>query len=228
MIKALRSLVAVSLLVGFSGILFAQDNSTARQLSGLVKEIRPGVLLAPVYKLQAASAVMNKSMCCDYLAKMTRTDLAGGSVSTRELQVSSAKLMVELTPESFVKESANLNFYAPAYIGSQGFTMGYVVMPENGLNIALYQSVQINIKVRAGATYMIRLPVTTSDKRTFDILSTSGLAGHALFSITFSGTQDIMCTFQAINDGYMMFYLRESSAPQKSQWNLAKCVISEI
>jgi hypothetical protein len=140
------------------------------------------------------------------------------------------KMKIDLTPQSFANtEKARLYLRFPLGIDEYGFVIGdipgYTVRDIN-----LKQSVSIDFDVIAGKKYSVMIPITIANGKTRTITIYYGVyySNSTMFSISFSGTQDVYFTVTAETDGRMYFTLKETSAYQTGFWSFPKVIIAEL
>ncbi len=185
----------------------------------------------PAFRLPAGTSTrMNKEVLAP-LDMNAATRLAPGQfVGTVEVGTITTKMNIELTPKNFLAtRQAYLSFRYPLGIGDDFFSMGDLMLhPVKDINKE--QDVVIAVEVTAGKQYLIRIPLTVvgPDSRTFTIYSGGGMSLKVMFSVSFSGSQEISFTVNPENTGSMYFTLKETSAYKTGFWYFRKVSISEL
>lgn len=194
--------------------------------------VRPGVVRVPGYKLPAVTTtrVSQKVLESEEFRAVTQFALTEANfVGTVEIGTTS-KMKIELTPQSFTNnEKAILYLHFPLGIDEYGFSIGdlpgYTVKDLN-----LKQSVSIDFDVTAGKKYSVMIPITMANgkTRTITIYYGAFYSNSTMFSISFSGTQEVYFTVTAETTGRMYFTLKETSAYQTGFWSFPKVIIAEL
>jgi len=194
-------------------------------------QVRTGVIRVPGYKLPAVTAteVSQKVLETEELKPVTQiAPTEGNFIGTVEIGTT-PKMKIELTPQNFSNtEKARLYLRFPVGTGGDGFTMGDMPL-WNVRDINLRQYVLLSFAVMAGKQYSVRIPMTIplSKTRTITAYYGSPTSTSALFSVSFTGTQEMSFVVTAETSGYMNFTLKETSAYQTGPWSFSKVIIAE-
>lgn len=195
-------------------------------------QVRPGVVRVPGYKLPAVTAtrVSQKVLESEEIKAVTQiAPIEGKFIGTVEIGTT-PKMKIELTPQNFTNtDKASLYLRYPLGIGESGFSMGD--LPTSTMkDINLKHCVSIDFEVTAGKQYSVRIPITSllSKTRTFTVYYGGIYSTTALFSISFTGTQDVWFTVTAETNGRMYLTLKETSAYQTGFWSFPKVIIAEL
>jgi len=195
-------------------------------------QVRPGVVRVPGYKLPAVTTtrVSQKVLESEEIKAVTQiAPVEGNFIGTVEIGTT-PKMKIELTPQNFTNtDKASLYLRYPLGIGENGFSMGD--LPTSTMkDINLKHCVNIDFEVTAGKQYSVRIPITTllSKTRTFTVYYGGIYSTTALFSISFTGTQDVWFSVTAETNGRMYLTLKETSAYQTGFWSFPKVIIAEL
>jgi len=196
-------------------------------------QVRPGVIRVPGYKLPAVTTTRLSQKVLESEEIKAVTQIApteGNFVGTVEIGTT-PKMKIELTPQNFTNtEKASLYLRFPLGISENGFSMGDLPAPHNVRDINLRQTVYIDFDVIAGKQYSVRVPITMtlSKTRTITVYYGGSYPYSALFSMSFTGTQEVSFAVTAETNGRIYFLLKETSAYQTGQWYFPKVIIAEL
>lgn len=195
-------------------------------------QVRPGVVRVPGYKLPALTTTRMSQKVLESEEFKAGTPIAlteANFVGTVEIGTT-PKMKVELTPQSFAStEKASLYLRFPLGIDEYGFSIGD--LPGSTVkDLNLKQSVSIDFDVTAGKKYSVMIPISIANgkTRTITIYYGAFYSNSPMFSISFSGTQEVYFTVTAETVGRMYFTLKETSAYQPGFWSFNKVTIAEL
>jgi hypothetical protein len=196
-------------------------------------QVRPGVIRVPGYKLPAITTtrVSQKVLESEEIKAVTQVaPTEGNFIGTIEIGTT-PKMKIELTPQNFTNtDKASLYLRFPLGIGEDSFTMGDLPIVSEMRDINKKQSVYIDFDVIAGKQYSVRIPITIplSKTRTITVYYGGTYSNSALFSISFTGTQELSFAVTAETTGRICFTLKETSAYQLGYWYFPKVIIAEL
>jgi len=196
-------------------------------------QVRPGVIKVPGYKLPAVTTtrVSQKVLESEEIKAVTQVaSTEGNFIGTVEIGTT-PKMKIELTPQNFTNtDKASLYLRFPLGIGENSFTMGDLPIVSEMRDINKKQSVYIDFDVIAGKQYSVRIPITIpmSKTRTLTVYYGGTYSNSALFSISFTGTQEVSFAVTAETTGRIYFTMKETSAYQLGHWYFPKVIIAEL
>jgi hypothetical protein len=191
-------------------------------------QVRPGVIKVPSFSLPAGTASRLDLRKISAFDPKAITEIAQGTlVGTVEVNTTTSKLNIELTPKNFLSvKGAELQVVLPVLIRDKFYLGDHNLSKLTSLTT--YQYVQLGVDVTSGKQYLIRIPVTVDGTvvRSFQISATDDYNSLNLFTTSFAGSQEIAFTLVPQNTGTIFISL--FAVPTAGGWSFSKIIISEL